>query len=132
LIYLLYILIGQEDKNKYNFYLYPGKEIKNNEKYCVISEIKLDFFHQIKLDSTQKQFIKYESIIKLLSSNPNLGKIRKEIGLSEINNLIFMLATNGDFFQFEYMRFSKMTYKEDSLTDIDKKYNFLYILIPFY
>ena len=34
-----------------------------------------------------------------------------------------MLATNGDFFHFDYMRFSKMTYKEDSLTDVDKKYN---------
>jgi hypothetical protein len=116
-------ILNSLSKNKYNFYLYPGKEIKNNEKYCIISEIKLDFFQQIKLDSTQKQFIKYASIIKLLSSTPNLGKIKKEIGLSEINDLIFMLATNGDFFQFDYMRFSKMTYKEDNLTDVDKKYN---------
>ena len=110
-------------KYKYNFYQYPGKEIKNNEKYCIISEIKLDFFQQIKLRSNQKQFIKYESIIKFLSSKPNLGKIRKEIGLNEVNDIIFMLTTNGDFSQFDYMRYSKINYKEDSLTDVDKKCN---------
>lgn len=44
-----------------------------------------------------------------------------------MNEIIFMLATNGDFYQFDYMRYSKFYSKEGLETGTEKKYE-----IPFH
>ena len=116
-------ILNALSKNKYNFFHYPGKEIKKEEKYCLVCEIKLNFFKQIKEQSVQKQFKKYKKILELLSLKPNLQKMKENIGLNGQNELIFMLATNGDFFQFDYMRYSFSNFKEEINTDVDKKNN---------
>ena len=114
-------------KNKFNFYHYPGKNIQNNKTYSIIVEIKLNYFSQIKAEETQKQFKKFKKVIEFLVSKPDLNKIKKKIGLNEMNEIIFMLATNGDFYQFDYMRYSKFYSKEGLETDTEKKYE-----IPFH
>lgn len=114
-------------RNKFNFYHYPGIDININKSYSLIAEIKLNFFSQIKREDTQKQFKKFKTVIELLVSEPNLDKIKAKLGLNEKNEIIFMLATNGDFYQFDYMRNSKFYSKEDYNTDIEKKYE-----VPFH
>ena len=110
-------------KHKFNIYHYPGEKIKEDAKYCVICEIKSDFFKQIKDPSIQKQFRMYQKILKLLLAKPNLERIKDKIGLNRKNELLFMLATNGDYYQFDYMRFSALNFKEDNFSDVDSKYN---------
>ena len=56
-------------------------------------------------------------------SKPNLERIKDKIGLNRKNELLFMLATNGDYYQFDYMRFSVLRFKEDNFSDVDTKYN---------
>ena len=123
------VILKALNKYKYNLYHYPGKEIKSENQYCLICEIKMNYFKQSKECQKQvkKQFIKYKKILELLSSKPNLEKIKNTIGLNSNNEIIFMLATNGDFFLFDYLRYSKSNFKEDINnnnvnTDIEKKH----------
>ena len=62
----------------YNIYLYPGNTIEENVNYCIIGEIKKDFFEEIKKIEIIKQFNKYQKILELLSSEPNLNKLKKK------------------------------------------------------
>jgi len=110
-------------KNKFNIYHYPGEKIKEDAKYCVICEIKSYIFKQIKDPNIQKQFRKYQKILKLLLSKPNLESIKDKIGLNQKNELLFMVATNCDYYQFDYLRFSALKFKEDNFSDVDTKYN---------
>ena len=107
--------------HKYNLFHYPGKEINEDLNYCIICKIKTNFFRQIKDINVRKQFKKYKIILKLLSSKPNLENIKNKIGLNGKNELIFMLVTDGDFFQFDYMRYSLFKFKEDYNTDDNTK-----------
>ena len=116
-------ILDSLNKHKYNIYQYPGKEIKKEKKYCVLCEIKYNYFKQISDSSVKKQFKKYKLILELLISEPNLGKIKRKIGMSEENELIFMLATNGDFYQFDFMRYYSRKYKEDINTDVELNNN---------
>ena len=112
-------IIDSLNKHKYNIYHYPGKEINKEKKYCVLCEIKFNYFKQISDVDVKKQFKKYKLILELLASEPNLGKIKRKIGMSEENELIFMLATNGDFYQFDYMRYYSKKFKDDINTDVE-------------
>ena len=71
-------IINAKNKFKYSFYQYPGKDINAEKNYCVIGEIKKDFYVEIKKDEIKKQFTKYSKILKLLSSKPNLNKLKKK------------------------------------------------------
>ena len=115
-------ILNALDKHKYNLYHYPGEKIKKDLKYCVICEIKSNYFKQIKDNNIQKQFKKYLIILQLLLSKPNLESIKEKIGLNGKNELIFMIATNGDYYQFDYMRYSRLNFKEDNNTDSEIKY----------
>ena len=115
---IIYTLKGSDilkdlNRYKYNLYHYPGKEINEDLNYRVIWEIKTNFFRQIKDANVQKQFKKYKIILEILSSKPNLENIKKKIGLNGKNQLIFILVTDGDFFQFDYMMDSLFKFKED-------------------
>ena len=120
-------ILASLSRNKFNFYQYPGKEIIKDKFYSIISEIKLDFFSQIKYKQTQIQFKKYKDVLELLVSEPNLGKLKKTIGLKEDNDIIFMMATNGNYYQFDYMKYTKLYSDENYKTDVEKKYR-----IPFH
>ena len=104
-----------------NIYQYPGISIEDNTNYCMIGEIKKDFYKEIKIDEVKKQFRKYSKILKLLSSEPNLNKIKKRIGINENNKLIFFIVTNGNYYNFEYMRHIRKNYKEDIHSEKDSK-----------
>ena len=112
-------IINSLIRHKYNIYHYPGKEIEKEKTYCVLCQIKFNYFKQISDVNVKKQFKKYKLILELLSSEPNLGKIKRKIGMSEKNELIFMLATNGDFYQFDYMRYYSKKFKDDINTDVE-------------
>ena len=116
-------ILNSLSRYKYNFYHYPGKEIIKEVEYYVICAIKLNYFTKIRDFNNLKQFKKFEKISELLSSKSNLKRIKEKIELNEHNELIFMLVTNSDFFQFDYMRYSYSNFKEDINNDVDKKYN---------
>lgn len=103
----------------YNIYLYPGNTIERNVNYCIIGEIKKDFFEEIKKIEVIKQFTKYQKILELLSSEPNLNKLKKRIGLSENNKFIFFMVTDGNYNNFDYMIHMKKSYQEDIHSDKD-------------
>ena len=63
---------------QFNFYQIPGILIDENVNYCIIGEIKKDFYEQIKKEEIKKQFNKYSKIIRFLSTKPNLNKIKKK------------------------------------------------------
>ena len=87
-------------------------------------EIKSNYFRQIKEQNVQKQLNKYRIILELLSSKPNLQKIKEKMEINGNNELIFMLVTNGDYYQFDYMRYSSLNFKEDNNNmDTESKYN---------
>ena len=104
-----------------NIYQYPGISIEDNTNYCMIGEIKKDFYEEIKIDEVKKQFRKYSKILKLLSSEPNLNKIKKRIGINENNKLIVFIVTDGNYYNFEYMRHIRKNYKEDIHSEKDSK-----------
>ena len=119
------VILDSLNDHKYNIYHYPGEEIKKDSNYCIICEVKSNFFRQIKEQKVQKQLNKYKIILELLSSKPNLQKIKEKIEINGNNELIFMLVTNGDYYQFDYMRYSSLHFKEDNNnnTDTESKYN---------
>lgn len=105
------------EKFPMNFYEYQKNYIKDNTQYCIIGEIKKNFFEEIKKEEIQKQFNKYSKIFELLSTNPNLNKLRKRIGLNENNKLIFAVVTDGNFYNFDYLRYLKKKFNEDTHSD---------------
>ena len=107
------------NKFKFNIYQYPGCSIQDNANYCIIGEIKKDFYDEIKKDEIKKQFNKYVKIFQLLSSKPNLYKLKKRIGINETNNLLFVVVTDGNFYNFEYMRHIRKKFQEDIHSDRD-------------
>ena len=112
-------IINAMDKFKSNFYEYSGDLINNEDNYCIIGEIKRDFFEEIKKEEIKKQFYKYAEILKLLSTNPNLIQLKKRIGINENNKLIFAIVTDGNYNNFEYFRHIKKKFEEDIHTDND-------------
>lgn len=106
---------------QYSIYLYPGKQIQDNTNYCLIGEIKKDFYKEIKNKEAKKQFIKYSKILELLSAQPNLIQIKKKIGLNGTNNLLFCLITNGNYYNFDYNRYIRKKFQEDIHTDEDSE-----------
>ena len=100
-----------------NFYEYQDNSIVENTNYCIIGEIKKDFYEEIKKDEIQKQFNKYAKILELLSIKPNLNKLKKRIGINENNDLLFVVVTDGNYYNFDYMRHIKKKFKEDTHSD---------------
>ena len=84
-----------------------------------MGKLKKIFFAEIKKDEIKKQFTKYSKILRLLSSEPNLSELKKRIGLNADNNLLFFVVTDGNYFNFEYMRHIKKKFKEDIHSDKD-------------
>lgn len=123
---------------KYNIYQYPGKEIKKEDNYCIIGEIKKDFFEEIKKEEIKKQFNKYAKIFQLLSSKPNLNKLKKKMGIDENNKLLFLVVTDGNYYYFDFMRHIIKKFKEETHSDIDsdklpyyfKIFDFLNSIVP--
>ena len=105
------------EKFPMNCYEYQKNSIKENTQYCIIGEIKKNFFEEIKKDEIQKQFSKYSKIFELFSTQPNLDRLRKRIGIHEKNNLLFIVVTDGNYYNFEYMRYQKKKFKEDTHSD---------------
>lgn len=109
-------------KYKYNIINCFRKEI-TAQNYNIICEIKKDIFRQIykSSDDIERQFTKYQKIITLLSSEPNLGEIKKQINIEKNNKLIFCVITNGDYQLFDYMtrvicfnkKYSQENYSEE-------------------
>ena len=95
-----------------------------------MGKLKKIFFAEIKKDEIKKQFTKYSKILRLLSSEPNLSELKKRIGLNADNNLLFFVVTDGNYFNFEYMRHIKKKFKEDIHSDkySDKLPNYFKIL----
>ena len=90
-----------------NFYEYQDDSIIGDANYSIIGEIKKDFYEEIKKDEIQKQFTKYAKIFELLSNKPNLNKLKKRIGINENNDLLFVVVTDGNYYNFDYMRHKK-------------------------
>ena len=85
----------------------------------MIGEIKKDFFKDVKKDEIVKQFLKYAKILKLLSTEPNLKNIKKKIGINENKKLLFAVVTDGNFYNFDYMRYRMKKFREDAHSDKD-------------
>ena len=100
-----------------NFYEYQNNSISDNINYCIIGEIKKDFYDEIKKVEIQKQFNKYAKILELLTIKPNLNKLKKRIGIHENNDLLFAVVTEENYYNFDYMRHIKKKFKEDILSD---------------
>ena len=112
-------LVNAKKKFKSNIYLYPGNKIKKDDNYCIIGEIKKDFFGEIKKEEIKKQFNKYSKIFQLLSSEPNLFKLKKRMGIDENNKLLFLVVTDGNYYNFEFMRHIIKKFKEEPHSEID-------------
>ena len=56
---------------------------------------------------------------KSKSKSKEKSKKEENIKPPEENELIFMLATNGDFYQFDYMRYYSKKFKDDINTNVE-------------
>jgi hypothetical protein len=90
-----------------NIYEYQDDSLEGEANYSIIGEIKKDFYEEIKKDEIQKQFTRYAKIFELLSIKPNLNKLKKRMGINENNDLLLVVVTNGNYYNFDYMRHIK-------------------------
>ena len=48
-----------------------------------------------------------QKIFELLSIKPNLNKLKKRMGINENNDLLFVVVTDGNYYNFDYTRHIK-------------------------
>ena len=106
-------IMSAKNKFQFNIYQYPGISIEENVNYCIIGEIKKDFYKDIKKGEIIKQFHKYAKILEFLCSKPNLNNLKKRIGLNERNKLLFFMVTDENNYNFLFMSHINKKFQED-------------------
>lgn len=108
----------------YNIYYCNKNNIDINKNYNIIVEIKKNIFENIDETEIYQQFKKYINIIKLLNSMPILSDIRQKLDIDVENQIIFAIATDGNYSNFDLMT-KLLGYNKNYIDDSfnEKEYN---------